>query len=174
MKRPYQRIVTIILSCVMIAVSVIGTTAAHTERTNYVDTLHNTRFGAGNINCAPSNSNRETDLHQILRQLGCPEELCQKVLNQLGSYRWYSIADCNRSQNCSPQPEPTAPTEKVIPTEAPTQLPKPTPTTAPSEQATQTPTEVATEQTTEHSQPSTEAPNQPATEAPAPTQIPTE
>lgn len=174
MKRTYQRIVTIILSCVMIAVSVIGATAAHTERTNYVDTLHNTRFGAGNIGCAPNNSNRETDLHQILRQLGCPEELCQKVLNQLGSYRWYSIADCNRSQNCSPQPEPTAPTEKVIPTEAPTQLPKPTPTTAPSEQSTETLTDAPTVPATELPPKPTEAPISPSTEAPAPTQIPTE
>lgn len=158
----------------MIAVSVIGATAAHTERTIYYDTLNGTRYTARNNGCAPSHSSYSAGLYQILRQLGFPEELCQKVLNQLDSYRWYSIADCNRSQNCSPQPEPTAPTEKVIPTEAPTQLPKPTPTTAPSEQATQTPTEVATEHTTEHSQSSTEAPNQPATEAPAPTQAPTE
>lgn len=170
MKRPYKRIATIILACVMIAVSVIGATAAHTERKIYVDTLNGTCRTACNGSCMPSTSNGNTALYQILRQLGCSEELCQKVLNPLNCYQWYGNADCNNNQSCTPQAEPTVPTEQVNPTEAPTQPPQPTPTTAPSEQATELPTEQATVAPPKP----TEAPISPATEAPVPTQAPTE
>lgn len=175
MKRSYKRFTTIILACVMIAVSVIGATAAHTERTIYHDDLNSARCTDHNSSCAPSGSSCGAGLYQILRQLGCSEELCQKVLNQLNGFKWYSNADCNRNQSCVPQTEPTAPTEKVIPSEAPTQSPEQIPTITPSEQATELPTEKPTEQATEMPPKPTEAPISPATEAPVPaTQAPTE
>ena len=174
MKRPYKRIATIILACVMIALSVIGATAAHKERTIYYDTLNSTRCTARNSSCTPSESNRSAGLYQILRQLGCSEELCQKVLNQLGCYQWYGNIDCNSNQSCTPQAEPTVPTEKVNPSETPSQPLKPTPTTAPPEQATESPTESSIEQATSAPTNPTEAPISPSTEALEPTQAPTE
>lgn len=168
------------IACVMITVSVIGATAAHTERTNYVDSLNSTRCTTHSI-CTSDNSNCGTGLYQILRQLGCSEDLCQKVLSRLNGCQRNSNADCSHSQSDVSQTEPTVPTEKVAPSEAPAQLPKPMPMAEPSEQATPVPTELrteqaelSTEQATEILQKPTEATIPPVTEAPVSTQAPTE
>lgn len=173
MKRPYKRIITIILACVMIALSVIGATAAHTERMNHVDTLNSTRCGDRSIGCTPNNASYGADLYQILRQLGCSEELCQKVLNQLGGCV-QNKTDCEQDNSCAPQPTQPVPTEEVTPTETPAQPSEATPAAAPTEQPTSEPTEVPTENATEMPPKPTEAPTSPATEAPVSTQAPTE
>ena len=173
MKRPYKRIVTMMLACVMIAVSVIGATAAHTERMIYVDTLNSTRCTARNSR-TQGNTNCGAGLYQILRQLGCSEELCRKVLNQLNSCQRNGDTDSNCSQSDTPQTEPTVPTEKVTSSEAPEQLPEPMPTAEPSGQTAPIPTELPTEQATELPPKPTEATIPPATEAPVPAQAPTE
>ena len=187
MKRPYKRIITMILACVMIAVSVIGAAAAHTERTLYYGNLNG-------IRCVDLNSTRcidscgkkpdcvsgvDSGLCQILRQLGCSEELCQKVLNQLGGCNQIKN-DGTQSNSCSPQAEQPASTEKEIPIQAPTQAPATEPisedteapvipTEAPTA-AAEVPTVQPTAPATDAPTPPTEAPAQPPTEAPAPQQ----
>ena len=173
MKRPYKRIISTILVCAMIALSVIGATAAHTERMNDADTLNNTRCGNRSIGCPPNNAIRGSGLYQILRQLGCSEELCQTILNQLGGCGLYK-SDCEQGDLCAPQPTQPVPTEEVIPTETPTQPSDSIPATTPTEQAANAPTEAPTEPATELPPDPTEPVTSPATEAPVPTQAPTE
>lgn len=173
MKRPYKRIISTILVCAMIALSVIGATAAHTERMNDADTLNNTRCGNRSIGCPPNNAIRGSGLYQILRQLGCSEELCQTILNQLGGCG-LNKSDCDQDNSCAPLPTQPVPTEGVIPTEAPTQPSDSIPATTPTEQAANAPTEAPTEPATELPPDPTEPVTSPATEAPVPTQASTE
>ena len=179
-----------ILACVMIAVSVIGAAAAHTERTNCYGDLNR-------IRCVDLNSARCTDscgkntycesgidsgLYQILRQLGCSEELCQKVLSQLGGCK-QNTSDCDQNSSCAPKTEQPVPTEEVIPSEIPTQAPATEPNSeyteapvTPTELPTAAPAETAVQPTapaTDAPIPPTEAPTEPPTEAPAPQQTQT-
>ena len=143
MKRLYQKIVTIILACMMIAGSVTGASAACSERVIYYGDLHS--FGCADNNGSDASPQVvKTTLYDILRQIGCSDAICQKILSQLKGYDCNNICkggDCpdNSCDNgqCPTQPEQPAPTEAPVPTEAPTQAPTQAPT-APSEKPIET------------------------------------
>ena len=159
MKRLYKSILVTILACLLIAGSVVGTSAACSERVIYYV------GGSGNCNslydCQDGTCPQSYgSLYDILNQYGCTEQQCQSLSELLRSYGCTDVPcidgscdnDCENGE-CPVQPaqpaQPAAPAETQAPvpaTEAPASpAPAPKPTEAPAVKPTASPVAKPTE-----------------------------
>lgn len=159
MKRLYKSILITILACLLIAGSVVGTSAACSERVIY--------YVGGNGNCNSLYDCQDGtcpqsygSLYDILNQYGCTEQQCQSLSDLLRSYGCTDVPcadgscdnDCENGE-CPVQPaqpaQPAAPAETQAPvpaTEAPASpAPAPKPTEAPAAKPTAPPVAKPTE-----------------------------
>ena len=167
MKRLYKSILIAILACLVIAGSIIGTSAACSERVVYY--YGNNGSSCGNLNGSGENDscpNSYSNLHDFLSKY-CSGNQCKNLYDMLNNFGCgnnnstdsncsdNSCADNNRDENCDTANCPTqvtpthTPTEAPAPADKPTQAPAQKPTQAPAEKPTQKPAQTPTEKPAE-------------------------
>ena len=156
MKQFYKSITAIMLVCLIGAVSVIGASAACTERVIY----HVGSNCNDNSDNNPSDSNPEKNggLYSLLKRYGCSDEQCKSLSDLLKAcgFRDNTCAEsCDNSDNTECPESPTEPASDITDTEPTKPVEAPSVPAVPSAPASDPTAPVPADTPTETPQPST-------------------